>query len=169
MVGILPYRWKRIQFVADHDDDDLSQLLRQLELSLTGRDTGDRSIIPLEIIERRILFIRGEKSCWMKTWLSCMAFDESFEPGGEPKRRSLPSGFHVQVTDQEVADLRSQIVTSRSHGGRRYRPHAFAEQGVAMLSSVLRSKRAVQVNVQIMRTFVQLRQMLRPTQHWRAN
>jgi len=55
--------------------------------------------------------------------------------------------------------MRSQTVTS-SWGGRRYPPYAFTEQGVAMLSSVLRSKRAVQVNIQIMRAFVQLRRML---------
>jgi len=58
--------------------------------------------------------------------------------------------------------LRSQIVTSKSEGrgGRRYPPYAFTEQGVAMLSTVLRSKRAIQVNVEIMRTFVRLPQML---------
>jgi hypothetical protein len=56
--------------------------------------------------------------------------------------------------------LRSQSVTSSSWGGRRYLPYAFTEQGVAMLSSVLRSPRAVQVNIEIMRAFVRLRQML---------
>jgi hypothetical protein len=56
--------------------------------------------------------------------------------------------------------LRSQIVTSSLHGGRRYRPYAFTEQGVAMLSSVLRSTRAVEVNIAIMRTFVQLRRLM---------
>src|SRR5215471_18914229 len=57
-------------------------------------------------------------------------------------------------------NLRSQIVTSSLHGGRRVRPHAFTEQGVAMLSSVLRSPRAVEVNIAIMRTFVQLRRLM---------
>ena len=65
-----------------------------------------------------------------------------------------------RLTQDEFAILRSQIVTSRGHGGRRYLPYAFTEQGVAMLSSVLRSPRAVQVNIGIMRAFVQLRQML---------
>ncbi len=60
----------------------------------------------------------------------------------------------------ERANLRSQFVTSSSWGGRRYEPMAFTEQGVAMLSSVLRSPRAVQVNVEIMRAFVRLRRML---------
>lgn len=67
-----------------------------------------------------------------------------------------------QLTQDEVAHLRSQTVISSSsiHGGRRYSPYAFTEQGVAMLSSVLRSERAVRVNIEIMRTFVRLRQML---------
>jgi hypothetical protein len=64
-----------------------------------------------------------------------------------------------RCTGEEFKNLRSQIVTSR-WGGRRYPPYVFTEQGVAMLSSVLRSKRAVQVNIEIMRTFVRLRQML---------
>jgi hypothetical protein len=66
------------------------------------------------------------------------------------------SSFRQQI---ESANLRSQIATS-SWGGRRYLPYAFTEQGVAMLSSVLRSKRAIQVNVEIMRAFVRLRRML---------
>ena len=64
-----------------------------------------------------------------------------------------------QLSAEEFSDLKSQIVTS-SWGGRRTAPYAFTEQGVAMLSSVLRSPRAVQVNVEIMRTFVRLRRML---------
>jgi len=78
------------------------------------------------------------------------------------KRNSerFPADFMFQLTKQEVANLRSQFVTSRSWGGRRYQPYAFTEQGVAMLSSVLRSKRAVAVNIEIMRAFVKLREML---------
>jgi DNA-binding PadR family transcriptional regulator len=68
--------------------------------------------------------------------------------------------FMFQLTDDEFQNLKSQIVISSWGGSRRANPYAFTEQGVAMLSSVLRSKRAVQVNIQIMRTFVQLRQML---------
>nr|MBA3273957.1 ORF6N domain-containing protein [Chthoniobacterales bacterium] len=62
--------------------------------------------------------------------------------------------------EKERDNLRSQFVTSSDHGGRRYRPYAFTEQGVAMLSGMLKSKRAIQVNVEIIRTFVRLRQML---------
>jgi hypothetical protein len=73
----------------------------------------------------------------------------------------FPPDFIFQLTPPEAARLRSQIVTSKaSHGGRRYLPHAFTEEGVAMLSSVLRSERAVRVNVEIMRAFVRMRRMV---------
>ena len=77
-------------------------------------------------------------------------------------RRNLerfPDDFMFQLTAEELGNLRFQIETS-SWGGRRTRPYAFTEQGVAMLSSVLRSKRAVQVNIAIMRAFVSLRGLL---------
>ena len=72
----------------------------------------------------------------------------------------FPEDFMFQLSDEEFADLRRHSGTSRSWGGRRYRPYAFTEQGVAMLSSVLRSPRAVAVNVEIMRAFVRLRRVL---------
>jgi hypothetical protein len=72
----------------------------------------------------------------------------------------FPEDFMFRLTAEEVAILKSQTVTSNARGGRRKLPYAFTEQGVAMLSSVLRSPRAIQVNIEIMRAFVQLRQML---------
>jgi hypothetical protein len=87
----------------------------------------------------------------------------------------FPDDFMFQLSAKEYAGIRSQIVTgstapdrdssqsvtsSRKHRGLRYRPYAFTEQGVAMLSSVLRSPRAVEVNIAIMRTFVQLRRLM---------
>lgn len=73
----------------------------------------------------------------------------------------FPSDFMFQLSKHEFEALRSQIVTSnRGRGGRRYPPYAFTEHGVAMLSSVLNSERAVQVNIAIMRAFVRLRQVL---------
>ena len=74
----------------------------------------------------------------------------------------FPQDFMFQLTADETRVLRFQIGMSKpkGRGGRRYLPYVFTEQGVAMLSSVLRSKRAVRVNVEIMRTFVRLRQML---------
>jgi hypothetical protein len=71
----------------------------------------------------------------------------------------FPDDFMFQLDNQELAILRSPIVTSR-WGGRRYAPYAFTEQGVAMLSSVLKSDRAIKVNIDIMRTFAKLREMI---------
>ncbi len=71
----------------------------------------------------------------------------------------FPSNFMFQLNEEDLLDLRSQIATSSSkHGGRRYMPYVFTEQGVAMLSSVLNSEKAIQINIQIMNTFVQMRQ-----------
>lgn len=76
-------------------------------------------------------------------------------------RNRFPKDFMFQLTVEEDKSLRSQIVTSKvGSGGRRYRPYVFAEQGVAMLSSVLNSERAVHVNIAIMRAFVRLREMM---------
>jgi ORF6N domain len=72
----------------------------------------------------------------------------------------FPVDFAFTLTSIEVESLRSQIGISNARGGRRYAPRVFTEQGVAMLSSVLRSRRAVEVNIAIMRAFVQLREML---------
>ena len=74
-------------------------------------------------------------------------------------RIAFPADFMFQLTNQELRDLRSQIVTS-SWGGRRYAPYVFTEQGVAMLSSVLNSPRAIAVNIEIMRAFVRLRELI---------
>jgi hypothetical protein len=72
----------------------------------------------------------------------------------------FPADFMFQVTSEELRSLRFQIGTSKGRGGLSYRPYAFAEQGIAMLSSVLNSERAIKVNIAIMRAFVKLRQML---------
>lgn len=74
----------------------------------------------------------------------------------------FPSDFMFQLAKEEFDNLRSQIVTLETGRGRhrKYLPYAFTEQGVAMLSSVLRSKRAVNVNIEIMRAFVRLREIL---------
>jgi phage regulator Rha-like protein len=72
----------------------------------------------------------------------------------------FPSDFIFQLTDKEFRNLKSQIVISSWGGSRRGKPYAFTEQGVAMLSSVLRSRQAIQVNIDIMRAFVKLRSIL---------
>jgi ORF6N domain-containing protein len=117
-------------------------------------------VLPVERIERAILIVRGQR----------VMLDEDIAAlyGVETKnlvkamKRNLerfPLDFMFQLTLEDVENLRFQIGTSR-WGGRRYLPYAFAEQGVAMLSSVLRSERAVQVNIEIMRAFVRLRQVM---------
>jgi ORF6N domain len=76
-------------------------------------------------------------------------------------QKRFPKDFMFRLSKEEYELLRSQIVISKKgRGGRRYLPYAFTEQGVAMLSSVLRSEKAVQVNIEIMRTFVRLREMI---------
>ena len=82
---------------------------------------------------------------------------------GQAVKRTLgrfPADFMFQLTNQEFADLKSQSSTPSQRGGRRTPPYAFSEQGEAMLSSVLHSPRAEQVNIEIMRTFVRLRRIL---------
>lgn len=79
----------------------------------------------------------------------------------ERNKRRFPEDFCFKLTEEEVLNLRSQFVTSSSrYGGRRYLPYVFTEHGVAMLSSVLRSERAVEMNIFIIRAFVKLREVL---------
>ena len=74
--------------------------------------------------------------------------------------RRFPEDFMFQLTVEEADALRSQFATSKAPGGRRYLPYVFTEQGVAMLSSVLNSERAIEANIVIMRAFVRLREMM---------
>jgi len=75
-------------------------------------------------------------------------------------RKRFPSDFMFQLSNQEFTALRSQIVTSKGRGGRRTAPYAFTEHGVAMLSSVLSTENAVEINIQVIRTFVRLRKII---------
>jgi hypothetical protein len=126
--------------------------------------------------ERRILFIRGQK-VMLDFDLADLYGVEARALNQAVKRNAerFPEDFMFQLSEEEAGQLRSQIViahetgeenssqtvmSSRKHRGARYRPYAFTEQGVAMLSSVLRSPRAVQVNIAIMRAFVRLRELL---------
>lgn len=124
-----------------------------------GSKTEPLELIAATAIEKRILVARGRK----------VMLDEDLADlyGVETKRlveqvkRNLdrfPKDFMFQLNKEEAAALRSQIATSNiGRGGRRYAPYVFTEQGVAMLSSVLRSKKAIAVNIEIMRAFVELR------------
>ncbi len=120
-----------------------------------------QTVIPLERIETRIFLLRGQKVM--------LSTDLAELYGVEPRalvqavKRNIerfPGDFMFQLSAPEFENLKSQFVTSSWGGLRRAVPYAFTEQGVAMLSSVLHSKRAVRVNIEIMRAFVRLRQML---------
>ena len=119
------------------------------------------AIIPIERIEKWIFLIRNQKVI--------LSIDLAELYGVEPRvlvqavKRNIkrfPDDFMFHLTNQEFANLKSQFVTSSWGGLRRSMPYAFTEQGVAMLSSVLNSERAVQVNITIMRAFVKLREMI---------
>jgi hypothetical protein len=111
-------------------------------------------------IEQQILLVRGQK-VMLSTDLAVLYEVEAKVLNQAVKRNieRFPKDFMFQLNQREHANLKSQIVTS-SWGGSRALPYAFTEQGVAMLSSVLNSPRAVQVNIAIMRAFVKLRDML---------
>ena len=116
-----------------------------------------------EHVERNILLIRGHR-VMLDTDLAIL-YDVPTKRLNEQVMRNkkrFPSDFMFQLTAEEVERLRSQFATLKPGRGqhRKYRPYAFTEQGVAMLSSVLHSERAIQVNIAIMRAFVQLREMI---------
>jgi len=121
-----------------------------------------RSLVPTERIDRAILLIRGHKVMLDSDLAELYGVQTKVLVQAVQRNRArFPDDFLFQLTREEFANLRSQSVTSNAgRGGRRYPPYAFTEQGVAMLSSVLRSERAVQVNIEIMRAFVRLREML---------
>ncbi len=117
--------------------------------------------LPVERILKSILVIRGEKVI-LDADLAGLYGVETGALVRAMKRNieRFPSDFMFQLSDEEWENLRCQFGISSSWGGRRTAPFAFTEQGVAMLSSVLRSDRAIAVNIQIVRAFVQLKRML---------
>ncbi|MCG2755845.1 MAG: ORF6N domain-containing protein [Desulfobacteraceae bacterium] len=118
--------------------------------------------ISIELIEQAIFLIRGQKVL-LDADLAQLYGVETKILNKAVKRNldRFPEDFMFQLTAEEAENLRFQIGTSKKQrGGRRYLPYAFTEQGVAMLSGVLNSPRAVKVNVEIMRAFVRLRQLM---------
>lgn len=118
------------------------------------------SLVPIERIEQTILLIRGHKVILDRDLASL--YGVATRDLNKAVTRNLdrfPDDFMIQLTRSEFSNLKCQFGTS-SWGGTRKLPRAFTEQGVAMLSGVLRSKRAVQVNIAIMRAFVRLRIMI---------
>ncbi len=123
---------------------------------------SNTDLISTERIEKSIYLIRGEK-VMLDRDLASLYRVETGALNRAVKRnfQRFPQDFMFQLTETESESLRCQIGISKTgRGGRRFLPYVFTEQGVAMLSSVLNSERAVLVNIEIMRAFVKLRQML---------
>ncbi len=119
--------------------------------------------VRVELVEQRIYLIRGEK-VMIDAYLADLYQVTTFNLNKAVKRNvaRFPTDFMFRLTQQETQSLTFQIGMSKKggRGGRRTTPYVFTEQGVAMLSSVLKSERAIQVNIAIMRAFVKLRDML---------
>lgn len=119
-------------------------------------------LIPKETIENKIILLRGQKV--ILDFHLAKLYNVTPKRLKEQVRRNIkrfPFDFMLELTTDEYQFLRTQFATSKKgRGGRRYLPFAFTEQGVAMLSSILRSERAIQVNIEIMRAFVKLREIL---------
>ena len=122
-----------------------------------------KSLVPIVVIEKKILLINGQK-VMLDSDLSAL-YGVTTKRLNEQVRRNLkrfPADFIYQLSQEEFESLRSHFATLKSGRGkhRKYMPYVFTEQGIAMLSSVLNSDRAIDVNIQIMRTFVKLREMM---------
>ena len=131
--------------------------------------SSQRSLVAPEIIEGGILLLRQQRVILDEQLATLYDVPvKALNQAVKRNRQRFPDDFMFQLTEEESARLRSQPVTLDAPRGRgahrKYRPYAFTEQGVAMLSSVLRSERAVQVNIEIMRTFLRLRRMLQANQ-----
>lgn len=121
-----------------------------------------KELIPIEIIERKICLIRGHRVMLDRDLAELYGVETKVL--NQAVKRNLnrfPEDFMFQLTPEEAVELsRSQFVTLKRGQNIKYLPYAFTENGVAMLSSVLGSERAVEVNIQIMRTFTRLRELL---------
>ena len=119
------------------------------------------SLVPTEVIERRILLIRGQKVMLDFQLAELYQVEtKALKRAVRRNRDRFPEDFMFQLTKEEYDALRYHFGTLKRGEHAKYLPYAFTEQGVAMLSSVLHSKRAVQVNIEIMRAFVHLREII---------
>jgi len=121
-----------------------------------------KDLVSVERIVKRIYLIRDKKVMLDRDLADLYGVKtKALKQAVRRNMRRFPEDFMFEISREEFENWRSQIVTSKADRmGLRYRPMAFTEQGVAMLSSVLNSERAIQVNIQIMRAFTELRQML---------
>lgn len=117
-------------------------------------------IVPSEIIENRIFLIRGKKVMFDKDLAKLYnVLTKNLNKAVNRNIERFPEDFMFQLAKEELQNLRFHFGTS-SWGGSRTLPYVFTEQGVAMLSSVLKSQQAIRVNIQIMRTFTKIREMI---------
>lgn len=115
----------------------------------------------IELVRSKIYEIRGQKVMLDRDLAMLYGIETKvLKQAVKRNLKRFPSDFMFELTPDEVECLRSQIVTSNGRGGNRYMPFAFTEQGVAMLSSVINSEAAIEININIMRAFVAVRQML---------
>jgi hypothetical protein len=126
------------------------------------RTTVVVDVVPMDGIASRIYLIRGQKVLFDRDLAELYGvLTKNLNLAVRRNQRRFPEDFMFRLSEEEVEGLRLQNATSKvGRGGRRYAPYVFSEQGVAMLSSVLKSDRAADVNVVIMRTFVRLRHAL---------
>lgn len=124
------------------------------------KDLKNESLVTDELVLNKIYFIREQK-VMLDEDLAVLYGVSTKRLNEQVSRNSsrFPEDFMFKLTDEEYETLRSQIATSKK-GGRRYLPHVFTEHGVLMLSSVLSSQQAIEVNIQIMRIFTRIRQTL---------
>ncbi|MCX5750730.1 MAG: ORF6N domain-containing protein [Candidatus Saganbacteria bacterium] len=120
------------------------------------------NLIPIERVERRIYLIRGQKVMLDRDIAELYeAATKVLKQAVKRNMARFPEDFMFELTNEEFQNWRSQFVTSNSDKiGLRWKPFAFTEQGIAMLSGIIQSSKAVQVNIAIMRAFVRIRQMI---------
>jgi ORF6N domain len=136
-------------------------IIRLKSQFVTPRSAVPAKRVGAERVERRILSMRGQKVMLSPDLAELYEVaPKVLVQAVKRNRKRFPADFMFQLTRAEYSHLKSQFVTSSWGGARRAAPYAFTEQGVAMLSSVLRSPRAIQVNIAIMRAFVKLREIL---------
>ncbi len=142
------------------DKSSINAVVSERDKSLFSPEMKNTAVVSTSGLLERIYMIRGEKVM--------LDFDLAMLYGIETKvlkqavkrnRKRFPPDFIFELSKEEFENLRSQFVTS-SWGGIRYMPYAFTEQGIAMLSSVIKSEQAIGMNIAIMRAFVQMRKMI---------
>jgi len=120
-----------------------------------------KDLVPQKVIESKIIFLRGRKVMLDRDLAALYEVPTfRFNEAVKRHRRQFPGDFMFQLTRRETVNLTSQFAMSSSHGGRRTPPYAFTEHGAVMAANILRSERAIQMSVFVVRAFVRMRQML---------